>query len=142
MNRATTRLTNGAAETFPESADDLHAVVRADRSELKRTLGELETAVRYNMDVRARLLDHPLATVGVACVAGVALGVLSNRVQRNDATPTRSVERMAATGAAGAMTVVAAPFVKMATSVTTLVAQRLADVAEETLRRVLKPRSP
>ena len=35
----------------------------------------------------------------------------------------------------------AAPFAAMAATVTTLVAQRLADVAEETLRRVLTPRS-
>jgi len=142
MSPAPTRLTNGAAMTCPESADALNAVVRAERTELKRTLGELESAVRHKMDVRSRLQDHPLTTVGVACAAGVVLGVLSNRMPPDSSSRDEDRSgRLSARRLAGAMTVATTPFATMAASVTTLVAQRLADVAEEALRRVLKPRS-
>jgi hypothetical protein len=94
------------------------------------------------MDVRARLLEHPLVTVGAACAAGVALGVLSNRVpRRGDASDRRPSGSIPEQRAAGPMAGATAPFAAMAATVTTLVAQRLADVAEETLRRVLTPRS-
>lgn len=137
-----TNATNGFADNLPESADDLQEVVRAERQELKRSLDELGSAVRDKVDVRSRLLEHPLAAVGAALTAGVVLGVLSNkagggRFSGRDAASSSSDSDVSAppTSAGNGFSLG-----HMASSIAALVGQRLANVAEETVRNVLARR--
>jgi len=67
-------------DNLRESADALEAVVRAERQRLKRSLDELGSAVREKVNVRSKLRGHPLITVGASLGAGIALGVINNRV--------------------------------------------------------------
>ncbi len=130
---------NGFTESLPESADDLQAVVRAERQELKRSLDELGTAVRDKVDVRSRLLEHPLMAVGAALSAGVVLGILSNKAMQSGGSG-RTPAASSPTRAASPQPKSGIGFGHMASTVAALVGQRLANVAEEAVRNVLARR--
>lgn len=139
MSDVAVRPTSEFSDNLPESADELEVVVLAERQKLKRSLDELSTTVRDRLDVRTRLMEHPLMTVGAAAAVGVALGVLSNRAARHSrasGTPEResSKSKSVSRSQSGQL------FGNMALTVSTLVGQRLADLVTDGVRKSLGPR--
>jgi hypothetical protein len=128
-------------DPLPDSAEDLEAVVRAERQRLKRSLDDLGHAVREKVDVRARLVEHPAVTVAAAFTAGAVLGALSNRQAKHSSKqrllPPASQRTLQGRSMAGG---VRDSFGQMATTVVTLIGQRLARVAEDTVRQALARR--
>lgn len=145
MTTVSTSIETEFVDNLPESADALEAVVRAERQQLKRSLDELGSAVREKVNVRSKLREHPLITVGAALAAGVALGVMSNRVtDRRDAwsdslvAPSPKTDRMHR--GTSSQTQFSGTLGNMASTVAALVGQRLASVAEDVVRSALSSR--
>lgn len=136
MNGISTNPSNGFTDNLPESADELQTVLRAERKELKRSLDELGSAVRDKVDVRSRLLEHPLMSVGAALAAGLILGVLSNRAVASSA-PSSAPPGAAVKLAGKKRKAKSNTFGQMASTVAALVGQRLANVAEDAVRSAL-----
>ncbi len=126
------------AEDLPESADELQAVVAAERKQLKRSLDELGNAVREKVNVRSRLRENPLITVGAAFTAGIVLGVLSNRA--TGGAPDGNAPARPIWHSSPSRPSVGSAFGHMASTIAALVGQRLASVAEESVRSALAHR--
>lgn len=127
------------ADHFPDSADELQAVVRAERTQLKLSLDELGTVVRKKVDVRSRLFEHPAVTVGAAVAAGVLLGVLSNKVSAGDRSRGASFHG-ADRRTGGSSTSSSSGYGRIASTIFALAGRRLADIAEDTVRDALAHR--
>jgi alpha-beta hydrolase superfamily lysophospholipase len=132
-------------DNLRESADALEAVVRAERQRLKRSLDELGSAVREKVNVRSKLRGHPLITVGASLGAGIALGVMSNRVTdrcdaRSDAFLSPAPKTQCMHRATSSQTQFSGTLGNMASTVAALVGQRLASVAEAVVRNSLSRR--
>jgi ElaB/YqjD/DUF883 family membrane-anchored ribosome-binding protein len=141
MSEVATNRTGDFSDSLPDSAEELEVVVLAERQKLKRSLDELSSTVRDRLDVRTRLREHPMMTVGAAAALGVVLGVLSNRSaprrsrvsEPSDHEPSKL--RSAARSQSGQV------IGNMALTVSTLVGQRLADLVTDGVRKTLAPRS-
>jgi ElaB/YqjD/DUF883 family membrane-anchored ribosome-binding protein len=139
MSRTSTDSTTAFVHNLPESADELQAVLSAERQQLKRSLDELGSAVREKVNVKSQLREHPLLTVGVAFAGGVLLGVLSKRAMADDDVDDGTFRRPG-TKAAKRRRTGGGAFGHMTSTIAALVGQRLASVAEDTVRNALARR--
>ncbi len=140
MSDVATNRTSDFSDSLPDSAEELEVVVLAERQKLKRSLDELSTTVRDRLDVRTRLREHPLMTVGAAAALGVVLGVLSNR-SANRPRVSEALERDPSTLRSAARSQSGQVIGNMALTVSTLVGQRLADMLTDGVRKTLAPRT-
>lgn len=141
MTSIAPRTTSTFTDKLPDSSDEIEAVVREERKQLKASIEELGSAMRDKVDVRTQFREHPLAAVGIGFAAGIVLGVLSSRATNGrDASriPGRAKARRkhsyesngAESGKLG----------KIGAAIMGMVGSRVADLAEDTLRDSLARR--
>lgn len=146
MTSIAPRNSTAFTDTLPDNSEELEAVVRAERKQLKASIEELGSAMREKVDVRTQFREHPLAAVGIGFAAGIVLGVVSNRVTNvRGASSARRVPHhrddeaaehfSSANGAASS-----GKMGKFAAAMMGMVGSRVAELAEDTLRESLARR--
>ncbi len=141
MTSIAPRSTSTFTDKLPDSSDEIEAVVREERKQLKASIEELGSAMRDKVDVRTHFREHPLASVGIGFAAGIALGVLSN--QSTNGHGSRSDHRRAQMHREHASHLTGSSSGKMgkfAAAIMGMVGSRVADLAEDTLRDSLARR--
>jgi ElaB/YqjD/DUF883 family membrane-anchored ribosome-binding protein len=141
MTSIVPRNTTTFTDTLPDSSDEIEAVVRHERKQLKASIEELGSVMREKVDIRTQFREHPLAAVGVGFAAGIALGVLSNRAtNRRDSSPAYRNEESHSAHAARSNGTTSGTLGKFAAAMMAMVGPRVANFAEDTIRESLSRR--
>ena len=120
---------------LPDSADELAAVMRDERAQLKHSLQALGSAVKEKVEWRSHVRDNALAVAGVGFLAGAALGVISaRRGGVSAAAPGRTGRERPGNGVGLSM------LANMSATIAAMVGRRVAGVAEDALRQALTKR--